>query len=221
MKKIYITAIALSLFMTGCIAPVQTLPTAGNTAASAANSGANILGGLAQSAANPNTLGNILASVLGLDKVTAKSIVGTWQYSTPGCAFTSQNTLAAAGGEVVAGNIKEKLTPVFNTVGFNAANTAFQFKEDGTFSSTIKGIPFSGTYTLNETTGAIRMKGALLTLDGFVKINTTGISLLFESKKLLTIMQTIALASGNSTLNTISDLSKNYDGVRMGFELVK
>ena len=38
-------------------------------------------------------------------------------------------------------------------------------------------------------------------------------------KKLLTILQTVAALSGNSSLATISDISKNYDGVRMGFEM--
>ena len=46
-------------------------------------------------------------------------------------------------------------------------------------------------------------------------------SYLMESKKLLTILQTVSALSGNNTLQTVGDLSKNYDGIRMGFEMKK
>jgi hypothetical protein len=42
---------------------------------------------------------------------------------------------------------------------------------------------------------------------------------LFEAKKLLQILQTVAAVSGNSTISTIGDLSKNYDGMRMGLDM--
>jgi hypothetical protein len=35
------------------------------------------------------------------------------------------------------------------------------------------------------------------------------------------VLQTVAAMSGNSTLSTIGDLSKNYDGLRLGFEFAK
>ena len=44
-------------------------------------------------------------------------------------------------------------------------------------------------------------------------------SILFESKKMLSVLQTVAAISGNSSLQTIGDLSKNYDGVRIGFDM--
>ena len=37
---------------------------------------------------------NAIKSVIGLDKVTAQGLIGTWQYKGPGCAFTSENLLA-------------------------------------------------------------------------------------------------------------------------------
>ena len=49
----------------------------------------------------------------------------------------------------------------------------------------------------------------------------SGIGLLFESKKMLTLLQTVAAMSGNSGVQTIGDLSKNYDGVRVGFDMTK
>ncbi len=52
-----------------------------------------------------------------------------------------------------------------------------------------------------------------------MKRSAVGMALLFESKKLLSILQTIATISGNGTLQTIGDLSTNYDGVRLGFDM--
>ena len=46
-------------------------------------------------------------------------------------------------------------------------------------------------------------------------------SFLLESKKLLTLFQAIASISGDSKLETIGKISKNYDGIRMGFEMGK
>jgi hypothetical protein len=55
----------------------------------------------------------------------------------------------------------------------------------------------------------------------YAKKETGGISILFEGKKLLTLLQTMSAFSGNKDLQTISELSKKYDGVRIGFDMNK
>ena len=65
------------------------------------------------------------------------------------------------------------------------------------------------------------IKTLLFTINAYVTASTNGISLLFESQKLLTILQTVGAMSGNSSLATIAELSKNYDGVRLGFDLTR
>ena len=50
----------------------------------------NILGDILQG----GTLGNVIISVIGAQKVTAQDLIGAWNYSGPGCAFTSENLLA-------------------------------------------------------------------------------------------------------------------------------
>ena len=88
---------------------------------------------------------NAISSVIGLDKVKAQQLIGTWSYKGPGCAFTSENLLAKAGGEVAAVQIEEKLLPYYQQVGISASNTAISFKEDGSFSAKIAGTPLSGS----------------------------------------------------------------------------
>ena len=162
---------------------------------------------------------NAISSVIGLDKVKAQNLIGSWKYSAPGCAFTSENLLAKAGGEVAAVQIEEKLLPYYQQVGLSANNTYITFNEDGTFSSKIAGTPFSGNYTFDEATQKITLKGLLLSVNCYAKKELNGISILFEAKKLLTVLQTMSAMSGNKDLQTIGDLSKNYDGVRVGFDM--
>ena len=162
---------------------------------------------------------NAISSVIGLDKVKAQNLIATLSYSGPGCAFTSENLLAKAGGEVAAVQIEEKLLPYYKQVGISSSNTFITFNEDGTFTSKIAGTPFSGKYTFDEATQKITLKGLLLSVNCYAKKEINGISILFEAKKLLTVLQTMSAMSGNKDLQTIGDLSKNYEGVRVGFDM--
>ena len=162
---------------------------------------------------------NAISSVIGLDKVKAQNLIATWRYSGPGCAFTSENLLAKAGGEVAAVQIEQKLLPYYQQVKISESNTYITFKEDGTFSSKIAGTPFSGNYTFDEASQKITLKGLLLSVNCYAKKEANGISILFEAKKLLTVLQTMSAMSGNKDLQTLGDLSKNYDGVRVGFDM--
>lgn len=168
-------------------------------------------------------VGSILDNVIGSTTFKKANLCAhTWKYKSPGCAFTSENLLAKAGGEIAAKKVEEKLSTYYQKAGFSSSNTYFKFNEDGTFNAKIDGKSWSGTYTFDEKTHAIDLKGRLLlSLNGFATKNTSGISILFESKKLLTIIQTLTALSGNTTLGTIGEISKNYDGIRVGFDLSK
>jgi len=164
---------------------------------------------------------NAITSVIGLDKVSAQGLIGSWKYDGPGCAFTSENLLAKAGGEVAAAQIEEKLLPYYQKVNISASNTYITFNQDGTFSSKIAGTSFSGTYTFDEANQQIKLKGMLISINCYTKRELNGISILFEAKKLLSVLQTMAALSGRADLQTIGELSKQYDGVRVGFDMKK
>ena len=72
-------------------------------------------------------MGNVLSSVLGIDRITQKNLIGTWKYKGPGCAFTSENTLAKAGGEIAATQVKEKMASQYSKLGFSSSNTYITF----------------------------------------------------------------------------------------------
>ena len=164
---------------------------------------------------------NAISIVIGLDKVKAANLIGAWNYSGPGCGFTSENLLAKAGGEMAAVKIEEKLQPYYTQVGISASNTLITFNEDGSFSAKIVGTPLMGKYEFDEATQKITLKTLLMSTNCYAKKERGGISILFESKKLLTVLQAMVAVSGNKDIQTIGDLSKNYDGVRIGFDMKK
>ncbi len=164
---------------------------------------------------------NAITSVIGLDKLSAKGLIGSWRYSRPGCAFTTENLLAKAGGEMAAVQIEEKIQPYYQQVGITSDNTYIIFNEDGTFSAKIIGTPLKGTYTFDEAAAKITLKTMLFSTNCYAKREYGGISVLFEANKLLTLLQTIAAFSGNQNLQAIGNISKQYDGVRIGFDMTK
>lgn len=213
-------------------------PTTSTSTSTTTNSGysagsvvAGVLGGLlgggtttGSSSTGSSIINGILNNVIGSATFSQADLCAhTWKYSKPGCAFTSENLLAKAGGEIAASKIEEDLSKYYSKFGFSKSNTYFTFKTDGTFAAKIDGKSWNGTYTFDEKTHAIQLKGLLLSASGFATRTTNGISLLFEQKKLLTLIKTLSKLNltGSTTMSAVSSIVDNYDGVRIGFEMTK
>lgn len=182
-----------------------------------------VLGGNSNSSsAGSSIINGILNNVIGSGTFSKQDLCAhTWKYSKPGCAFTSENLLAQAGGEIAANKVEEKLGEYYSKFGFSGSNTYFTFKTDGTFAAKIDGKSWQGNYTFDEKTHAIQMKGLLLSMSGYATKTTNGISLLFDQKKLLNLIKTMGALKGSSTLSAIGTIANNYDGMRVGFEMTK
>lgn len=183
-----------------------------------------VLGGNSNSSssAGSSIINGILKNVIGSGTFSKQDLCAhTWKYSKPGCAFTSENLLAKAGGEIAANKVEEKLGEYYSKFGFSGSNTYFTFKTDGTFAAKIDGKSWQGNYTFDEKTHAIQMKGLLLSMSGYATKTTNGISLLFDQKKLLNLIKTMGALKGSSTLSAIGTIANNYDGMRVGFEMSK
>lgn len=208
-----------------------TTTSATTTAATTSNAGsavAGILGAVlggnsnSSSSAGSSIINGILNNVIGSGTFSKQDLCAhTWKYSKPGCAFTSENLLAQAGGEIAANKVEEKLSEYYSKFGFSGSNTYFTFKTDGTFAAKIDGKSWQGNYTFDEKTHAIQMKGLILSMSGYATKTANGISLLFDQKKLLNLIKTIGSLKGNSTLSALGTIANNYDGMRVGFEMTK
>ena len=177
-------------------------------------------------AATTTSIGSIISgllnNVIGSGTFSKEDLCAhTWKYCKPGCAFTSENLLAKAGGEIAANKVEEKLSTYYNKFGFNSSNTQFTFTTDGNFSAQIDGKPWQGTYTFDEKTHAIHLKGLLLSASGYATKTTNGISLLLDQKKLLNLIKMLSAFKGSSTLSAVGTIANSYDGMRVGFEMTK
>lgn len=207
-------------------APTTSTSTTTNSGYSAGSVVAGVLGGLlgGGTTTGSSIINGILNNVIGSATFSQADLCAhTWKYSKPGCAFTSENLLAKAGGEIAASKIEEDLSKYYSKFGFSKSNTYFTFKTDGTFAAKIDGKSWNGTYTFDEKTHAIQLKGLLLSASGFATRTANGISLLFEQKKLLTLVKTLSKLNltGSTTMSAVSSIVDNYDGVRIGFEMTK
>ena len=199
-----------------------------STTSNAGSAIAGILGAVmggnsnSSSSAGSSIINGILNNVIGSGTFSKQDLCAhTWKYSKPGCAFTSENLLAKAGGEIAANKVEEKLGEYYSKFGFSGSNTYFTFKTDGTFAAKIDGKSWQGNYTFDEKTHAIQMKGLILSMSGYATKTANGISLLFDQKKLLNLIKTIGSLKGSSTLSALGTIANNYDGMRVGFEMTK
>lgn len=224
MRKIYMTLLAAVLLLSSGCSMLGNMGMGTGTGSESGNGTlgdvlGNVLGGVLGGLGSQNTIDGLLGLVIGSVKVQESELYGSWYYAEPACAFTSENLLAKAGGAVAAEHCKEKLLPVYNSLGISAQNTQFQFTQDHRFAGNVRGIPLSGTYTYDPSSGTINLKTMLFSTNAYITRTQSGLGLTFESKNLLKVLQTVAAISGNSTLQTVGDLSKQYEGVRLGFEI--
>lgn len=227
------TAAATTSTSAATTASSVTASTASNTEATA-NSAATVAGILgailggnssgnsgSSSSSTGSIINGILNNVIGSGTFKQADLCHTWKYSKPGCAFTSENLLAKAGGEIAANKVEEELEDYYKKFGFSSSNTYFTFNTDGTFSAKIDGKAWNGNYTFDEKTHAIQMKGLLLSASGYATKTTNGISLLFDQKKLLNLIKALSAFKSSSTLSAVGNIANNYDGMRIGFEMTK
>ena len=217
--KVLVAAAAVTVLVScGGVGSLSGITQNGNGASTSAqtSSSGSVLGGILGAITNGETAGNVIAGIIGLDKLSANQLVGSWKYDGPGIA------LAKAAGQVGATQIEEKLKSQYAKLGFNSSNTTISFTEDGKFKAKILGRSWEGSWTYDASNSKITMKGLILSVNGYVTRNgLSGISLVFEAKKLLTLLQVAASMSGNTAIETVGEISKSYDGLRVGFDLSK
>lgn len=224
-KKTTTTAASTKTSATSTAA-TTTSAAASSSSSSTGSTIAGVLGGLLGGGSSSSSTGSsivngILNNVIGSGTFKKEDLCHTWKYSKPGCAFTSENLLAKAGGEVAATKIEEQLAGYYTKFGITSSNTYFTFNTDGSFNAKIDGKSWNGTYTFDEKSHEIHLKGLLLSASGYATKTTTGISLLFDQKKLLNLIKTLSTFKGSSTLSAVGSIANNFDGARVGFEMTK
>ena len=184
------------------------------------------LGTTSPTSTTNNVLGSVLGSVLsnvlfGGLTLDQSSLLGSWNYSAPSAAFTTEQALTKAGGTAAISNLASSLASNYSNIGINRNNTSFSFLAGNKFSAKVNGIPFSGTYTYNPQNGEIALKTATETIKGNVTKTEKGMGLMFDAMQMANILQKEGKVSNTAAVQAVSKLAKSADGARVGFELTK
>lgn len=174
---------------------------------------------------NSSTVKNAVTAVTGGKTLTTDNLTGTWTYANPAIQLESDNTLKNVAGSVASSGIEEKLQEYCAKVGIVEGSFTYTFNSDGSFTNVLKNRTLSGTYTLNSDDNTLVLNYAsklnLAKMTANVVLSDDQLSLLFNADKLLDFLSKLSSISSNSTLQTLSSLAEQYDGMMMGFELKK
>ncbi|MGM9732840.1 MAG: lipocalin-like domain-containing protein [Prevotella sp.] len=191
----------------------------GNSASAQLNLG-NILGGITGNT-NTSDLVSGLTSIFSSNKqATADNIVGTWAYDSPAIVFESEDFLTKTGAALAANKLETSLQNTLTKYGITKDKFSITFKEDGTFTETIRGKSYSGKWAVEDS--KLKLTYQLKTMD--ITTQKEGNQLMFvtDASKLLNLIQTLgAKTATSSSLSTISALAKNISGMKIGLTLVK
>ena len=174
-----------------------------------------------------STVKDVITSVTGGQKVTVSNLEGTWTYSSPAVSLKSDNVLTSAAGSVATAQVEKKLSSSFKKLGITADGFGYTFNSDSTFTTTYKGRSYSGNYSVDQENKTVTLNYTLLStiqlasMKANVELLGSDMSLLFDADKLLNFLTKVTALTNNSTLNTISKLSEQYDGMQIGFKRQK
>ena len=191
----------------------------GNSASAQLNLG-NILGGITGNS-NTSDLVSGLTSIFSSNKqATADNIVGTWSYDSPAIVFESEDFLTKTGAALAANKLETSIQNTLAKYGITKDKFSITFKEDGTFTETIRGKSYSGKWAVEDS--KLQLTYQLKTME--ITTQKEGDQLMFvtDASKLLNLIHTLgAKTATNSSLSTITALAKNIKGMKVGLTLVK
>jgi len=172
-------------------------------------------------------LGNALG-IIPSKTVDADYLKGVWSYQKPAVAFKSDNFLAKAGGVAASAKVENELEPYYKRVGLD--KMTLTFNADSTFVMQLSRGKLQGEITTIEDKENTRLmfkfkalgKLPVGSMEAFINAESgTVMALTFDVSKLMSIIQKVATFSGNNSLQTLSKLLEQYDGITAGFRMKK
>ncbi len=203
-----------------------------STETSAQSSLGDILGSIFSSSSDKSSkkstessAGDVLTSVfnniIGTKTVTSKSLAGSWTYSEPAVAFSSQKLLNQAGGAVIANTVQKKLGNSLSKYGFTSGMSKITFVSDSTFTAKLKKKTIKGKYAVSGSTVTFYSGLGVKVATANAAIKGNALQLTFKADKLLKFAQYASTLTSNSTLSTVAGIAKNYDGMQLGMQFTK
>jgi len=162
-----------------------------------------------------------LTSIFSSEKqATAEKIVGTWVYTEPAIVFTSDNILAKAASKIAANKVEKKLQEQLSKYGIQPGTFSMTFKEDGTFTETLKGRKTQGTWQVKDSKLILSIAG-VKALSITTQIDGKDLQFVTDATKLLNLFKTMGANSSNQNIKTIASLMKSVNGMQAGITMRK
>lgn len=172
-------------------------------------------------------IGNALG-IIPSKTVNVEYLTGEWKYKKPAVAFKSDNFLAKAGGVAAAAKIESEIEPYYKKVGLN--KMTLKVEADSTFVMKLSKGQLTGTITTEGDADnptlmfSFKLLGKIPvgSMQAYVNAESNStMSITFDVSKLLTILEKVAGFTGNSSLQALSKLMNNYEGMTAGFKMTK
>lgn len=171
-------------------------------------------------------LGGLVGAVAG-KTTTEQTIVGEWSYAKPAIALKSDNVLAQAGSSLMSGTIEKKMAPYYEKVGLKAGSASISLTEDKHFTLTMGKRTLQGTYEFDSATNALTLNITTKTsikigkVKGEAQLSGGDLKLLFAADKMLKIVKGLSAVSNNSSIEALSKVADQYDGLSLGMTFAK
>lgn len=172
-------------------------------------------------------IGNALG-IIPSKTVDVAYLTGGWSYTKPAVAFKSQDFLAKAGGVAASAKIESEIAPYYKRIGLDKVKLTVS--ADSTFVMKFARGSLSG----NITTGGDSKNPTLMfsftvlgkipvgKMEAYVNAESNSVmSITFDVSRLMTILEKVAGFTKNKSLQTLSKLMDNYDGLTAGFRMKK
>lgn len=157
-------------------------------------------------------------------KLTAHTLVGTWNYAKPGIKFEGDDMVSELGGAAAETAVQAKLEKAYEMAGIKAGACAFTFTADNNFTATMGHQHLSGTYEFDAQTHVITLHFAkdehnLGSIPGHAYAGVGDLKLVFPVTKLVDVVT--SLGSKISMLQEATTLLEKYKNFYLGFEFTK
>ena len=153
-------------------------------------------------------------------QLTAKAIIGTWNYKSPATRLDGGDILSSVGGAVAGSSLDSKLTSIFETVGIREGFCTITFDSEGNFSMPVKSKTLEGTYEFDPSTHAITLTtGRFGSFTGYANIDGLDLEIVFPADKLVDFVT--AVGSKISALSTLTAMFEKLQNAYIGFAFSK
>lgn len=181
---------------------------------------AQTLGDVLGALSNDNVASNLTSVFSSNKQATAEKLIGTWAYSEPAIVFTSNNLLAKAASKIAANKVESKIQEQLSKYGIAPGTFSMTFKEDSTFTETLKGKTTQGTWTVQDSKLVLSIVG-VKALSITTQIDGKDLQFVTDATKLLNLFKTLGAKSNNSSIRTAASLMKSVNGMQAGVTLRK